>query len=141
MSKQRKFVLVAAVVGVISMFLPWVGFFGYHLSGMHGIGILIFLCFVFAGIITLLGDQTKNLDKTMWLITLISAALATLIIVWKIIDASASNMGSLLRFGIYLAALAAIGILVSAFLFRSSTDNIRDNFESMKNDLDNKMRS
>ena len=138
MSKQRKFVLIAAVIGIISMFLPWVRFFGYHISGMHGIGILIFLCFVFAGIITLLGDQTTNLDKTMWLITLASASLATLIIVWKIIDARASNMASFLRFGIYLAALAAIGVLISAFLFSSPTDTIKDSFESMKNDPGNK---
>ena len=121
MSKQRKFILIAAVVGIISMFLPWVKFFGYHLSGMNGIGILIFFCFVIAGILTLLGDQTKNLDKTSWLTALISSALATLIIAWKIIEASANNMESFLSFGIYLAALAAIGILASAFLFRSTT--------------------
>jgi len=134
MSKQRKFILIAAVVGIISMFLPWVRFFGYHLTGMHGIGILIFLCFLFAGIITLLGDQTTNLDKTVWLITLGSAALAVLLIIWKIIDASA-NMASFLRFGIYLAALAAIGVLISALLFSPPADSIRDSFKRLKNDL------
>ena len=141
MSKQKKFVLISAVVGIISMFLPWFSFFGYRISGMHGIGILVFLCFVSAGITTLLGDQTKNLDKTMWLVTLIPAALATLIIIGKIIDASASEIGSLLSFGIYLAGLAALGMLLSAFLFRSPTDNIKDSFESLRNDINSKMKT
>jgi hypothetical protein len=140
MSKQRKFVLIAAAIGIISMFLPWFSFFGYRISGMHGIGILVFLCFVVAGVIAYLGDQTKNLQKTMWLITLISAALATLIILGRIIDASGSIVG-LLSFGIYLAGLAAIGVLLSAFLFRSPTDNIKDSFESLKHDINTKINT
>ena len=46
MSKQRKFVLIASAIGIISMFLPWFSFFGFRISGMHGVGILVFLCFV-----------------------------------------------------------------------------------------------
>jgi hypothetical protein len=140
MSKQRKFVLITAAVGVISMFLPWFSFFGYRITGMHGIGILVFLCFVVAGVIAWLGDQTKNLNKTMWLVTLISGALATLIIIGRIIDASGSIIG-LLSFGIYLAALAAIGVLLSAFLLRSPTDNIKDSFESLKQDINTKINT
>ena len=145
MSKQRKYVLIAAAAGLISMFLPWirVSVFGLtqSVNGLHGTGILVFLCFAACGIIAYLGDQSKNLEKTMWMLTLICSALATLIVLWNIIKASGSIYGAYLSFGIYLAALAAIGILASAFLFRSPTDNIRDSFESLKNDLGNKMRS
>ncbi len=144
-SKQRRFVLIAAAAGLISMFLPWIriSIFGLtqSVNGLHGTGILVFLCFAASGIVAYLGDQSKNLEKTMWMITLIFAALATLIVVGKIINASRSIYGAYLSFGIYLAALAAIGILASAFLFRSPTDNIRDSFESLKNDLGNKMKS
>jgi len=62
MNKQRKFVLIAAAVGIISMFLPWISFFGFSINGMHGSGIVVFLCFAVSGIISLLGDQTKNLE-------------------------------------------------------------------------------
>ena len=145
MNKQRKFVLIAAAAGLISMFLPWirVSVFGLtqSVNGLHGTGVLVFLCFAACGIIAYLGDQSKNLEKTMWMITLICGALATLIVVWNIINASGSIYSAYLSFGIYLAALAAIGILASAFLFRSPTDNIRDSFESLKNNLGNKMRS
>lgn len=45
--KQRKAILIAAVIGVIGVFLPWitVGFLGQniHSNGFHGIGILAFL--------------------------------------------------------------------------------------------------
>ena len=140
MNKQRKFVLIAAAVGIISMFLPWFSFFGYKISCMHGIVILVFLCFAVAGVTAYLGDQTKNLNKTMWLITLICGALATLIIVSRIIDASGSIIG-LLSFGIYLAGLAAMGVLLSAFLLRSPTDTIKDSFESLKNDINNKLKT
>jgi hypothetical protein len=49
MNKQRKFVLIAAGVGIISMFLPWVSVsvlgFSQTVNGMHDKGILVFLCF------------------------------------------------------------------------------------------------
>ena len=145
MNKQRKFVLIAAAAGLISMFLPWIriSVFGLtqSVNGLHGTGILVFLCFAACGIIAYSGDKNRNLEKTMWMITLICGALATLIVAWNIINASGSIYSAYLSFGIYLAALAAIGILVSAFLFRSPTDNIRDSFDSLKNDLENKMRS
>ena len=145
MNKQRKFVLIAAVAGVISMFLPWVSIsllgFTQSVNGMHGSGILVFLCFAASGIVAYLGDQTKNLDKTMWLVTLIAGALATLIVIWYIIDASGNAFGSFLGFGIYIAALAAIGVLLAAYIFRSPTDSIKDGFSSIRKDIENKMNT
>ena len=64
MNKQRKFILIAAVVGIIGMFLPWINVFFFSVNGMHSWGILAFLSFIVAGAVALLGDQTKNLDKT-----------------------------------------------------------------------------
>lgn len=143
MNKQRKFVLIAAAVGVISMFLPWISIsllgFTQSVNGMHGSGILVFLCFAVSGVIAWLGDQTKNLDKTMWTVTLIAGALATLIVIWYIIDASGNAFGSFLGFGVYIAALAAIGVLLAAYIFRSPTDNIKDGFSSIRKDIENKM--
>jgi hypothetical protein len=145
MSKQRKFVLILSAIGVISMFLPWVrvSVFGFSQSvnGIHGVGIVVFLCFVVAAITAYIGDQTKNLDKSTWLIVLVCGALATIIVLWNIIDASSGIMGSFLGFGIYLSGLAAIAVLLSAFLLRSPADNIKDSFESLKNDINRKMKT
>ena len=144
MSKQRKFVLISAAIGFISMFLPWISIsmFGYSQSvnGMHDKGIIVFLCFVASGGIAYIGDQTKNLEKTMWTVTLLAGALALIIILWFYSQANDSVMGSsLIGFGLYIAALAAIGVLGSAYLFRSPTDNLKDGFDSMKKDIESKM--
>lgn len=144
MNKQRKFVLISAAVGFISMFLPWVSIsmLGYSQSvnGMHDKGILVFICFVVSGVIAYLGDQTKNLDKTMWSVTLLAGAIALLVIIWFYSQISSSFMGSSMTgFGIYISALAAIGILASAYMFRSPGDNIKDGFNSMKNDIESKI--
>ncbi len=144
MSKQRIFVLISAVVGFISMFLPWVSvsMFGYSQSvnGMHDKGILVFICFVASGAIAYLGDQTKNLDKNMWGITLLAGAVALLLVIWFYSQASGSVLGSsFIGFGLYIAAIASIGILASAYLFRSPTDNIKDSFNTLKKDIENKM--
>ncbi|MEI9955839.1 MAG: hypothetical protein WDM90_05900 [Ferruginibacter sp.] len=74
MNKQRKFILIAAAIGIIGMFLPWVNFFFISINGMHSWGILAFLSFLGAGVVSLLGDQTKNLDKTFWFIALACGA-------------------------------------------------------------------
>jgi hypothetical protein len=108
---------------------------------MHDKGILVFLCFVVAGVLAYVGDQTKNLGKTNWFIILVAGALATLIMLWYYIDASGSFTGSLLGFGFYLAGLAAIGVLVATYLFRSPGDSIKGGFDNLKDSIDSKAKS
>lgn len=144
MNKQRKFVLISAAIGFIAMFLPWVSvsIFGYSQSanGMHDKGILVFLCFVASGVIACLGDRTKNLEQTMWSVTLLAGTLAILIIAWFYSQATRSFMGeSMVGFGLYIAGIAALGILGSAYLLRSPTDNLKDGLNSMKKEIGSKI--
>lgn len=146
MNKQRKFVLIFAAAGIISMFLPWisVSLFGYSQTqnGMHDVGILTFLCFGVIAAIAYLGDQTKNFDKTMWPVVLIAGAVALLSIIWFYSKANDSIMGSsLIGFGLYIAAITAIGVLASAYMFRSATDNLKDSFTNLKNEFENKIKT
>ena len=48
---------------------------------------------------------------------------------------------SLVGFGVYIAALAAIGIIASAWLFKSPADNIKDSFNSIRKDIGNRMNA
>ncbi len=144
MSKQRKFILIAAAAGVISMFLPWVSIslFGYtqSVNGMHDMGILVFLCFLASTAIAYLGDQTKNLERNMWGIVLAAGAIAVLSVIYFYFKMSNSIMGSsFVGFGLYISTIAALGILGSAYMLRSPTDNIRDSFNNIKKDIENKM--
>lgn len=146
MNKQRKFVLIAAAVGVISMFLPWisVSLFGYTQSenGMHGIGILIFICFLASAGLAYLGDQTKNLDKSSWGIVLAAGAIALISTISFYVKASDSIMGnSLVGFGLYIGGLAAIGVLAAAYMFRSPADSLKDTFDSVKKNIESKINS
>ena len=146
MSKQRKFVLISSAVGFVSMFLPWVSvsMFGYTQSanGMHKEGVVVFLCFVVAGIIAYIDDQKKNLDKTMWTVTLLAGVIALLFVIWYYSEITSSIMGSaFVGFGLYIAAIAAIGIILSAYLLRSPTDNLKEGFDSLKDGLKNKFTS
>jgi len=144
MSKQRKFILIAAGIGVIAMFLPWIqisilGFNAGSVNGMHGWGIVVFLCFLAAGGITLMGDQTKNLDKTMWMAALIAGGLATLIMV--IFFLRALDAISFFSVGFYLAIIASLGVLYAAYAFRAAGFNIKDGFDSLKSDIEKKTKA
>jgi glucan phosphoethanolaminetransferase (alkaline phosphatase superfamily) len=145
MSKQRKIILVASAVGFIAMFLPWINisFFGISssLNGMHDKGILVFICFVVSGVLTYTGDHTKNLGKTNWFIVLMAGALATLIMLWYIIDASESFAGSLFSIGFYLTSLAAIVVLIAAYFYKSPGDSIKGGFDNLKNSIESKTKS
>ena len=141
MNKQRKFILIAAVVGIIGMFLPWVNVFFFTVNGMHSWGILAFLSFIGAGVVALMGDQTKNLDKTFWFIALACGALATLVIFWTLLSAMSVGGMSVLSVGIYVAALGAIGTLLAAYMYRSPNDSIKSGFDSLKHDIEEKTKN
>src|SRR3978361_1222307 len=103
MSKQRKYILIAAAVGIISCFMPWVSisFGGYtagSVSGMHGKGILCFLCFVGAALISYMGNQLLNLEKGMWFAALACGAIALFFAILFYSDTE-----SFTGFGLYIA--------------------------------------
>ncbi len=139
MSKQRKMVLIAAAVGIISMFLPWVSVFGYSVSGMHGWGILVFLCLLAAGALAFMGDQTTNLDRTSWMAVLIAGGVASLIMVINFIQGL--DAIRLLSFGFYGALAGSIGVVAFAFMNRSATDSLQGGFDSLKGEVNRRMNA
>jgi hypothetical protein len=137
LNKQRKFVLIAAVVGIISIFLPWISVSGLGLSisenGLHSYGVMAFIGFIGAGVLTIMGDQTKPLDKTMWFVELIAGAIALIFTLLFMSTLSGEEgMGAGYGTGLWLSILASIGVLASAWLFRSPGDSLQESFESLK---------
>ena len=140
MSKQRKMILVAAAVGVIAMFLPWwsisLGILGSgSVNGMHGEGLLVFLCFLAAGAIAYMGDQTKNLDRTNWMFALIAGGVASLIMIIRFL--SWLDILSALSIGFYLALAAAVAIVAFAYINRTAGETLQGGFDTLKNKFSN----
>lgn len=145
MSKQRKFILIAAAIGVISVFLPWltvsVGIIGMSEStnGFHGTGVIVFLAFLSAGILVLRGEQEKALASTMWLVTLCTGAIALLFAGINLLNALNSGGMGLAEagpgFGIWIALAASIVAVASAWWFKTPGDSLKSGFDSLKRDL------
>lgn len=133
MSTQRKMILIAAAVGVIAMFLPWVSAFLGSINGMHGGGILAFICFLAAGFLSFTGDQSTNLNRMNWMLTLIAGGIALLITVINFFDLPSVVRG----YGVYIAMAASIGILAFAWMHKSASDSLQGGFDTLKNSFNN----
>jgi hypothetical protein len=157
MSKQRKFILIAAAAGLIAMFLPWVSISTGNLldgasagdnelasamssstNGMHGAGILVFISFSGALILSLAGEQTKNFEKTNWLAAIITGGAAMLATIVMLANTPSLAMGfvkSSVGWGAWTALLASAGVLASALIFKNPGDSLKDSFDKLKKDL------
>ena len=139
MSKQRKFLLITAAAGILSIFLPWHtagGIFqGLNINGFHGLGVLVFFLFAGTGALALIGDQTKPLDKTMWLITLAAGAVCVLCVIVRL--SGAGDAFGILKpgIGLWLALAVSIGIVAFAWLYKNPGDTLQNAFDSLKGNI------
>jgi peptidoglycan/LPS O-acetylase OafA/YrhL len=121
--KQKLYALIVAGVGFIAMFLPWwkvslggYGGFGggYSINGMHEIGILAFLGFLGAGIVTFaMGDKTKPYEGQAKMITAACFGVAGLIALIQFL-----RQTKFTSFGLYLAILAGIAGAVIVYVLK-----------------------
>jgi hypothetical protein len=151
MSKQRKYILIAATAGIISVFLPWGTVSNVGLvqttNGFYTYGIVAFLGFTMAAVIALLGNQTNTLDKSMWIVSMLAGAISLLFIILFRGDlggdllryANSMGVSNLVEvkssFGIWIASLSGIGIIGFAWLFKNPGDNLNGAFDSLKKDI------
>ena len=135
-------ILIAAAVGIISMFLPWFSissaFGNANVNGMNGLGILVFLCFLAAGALAFMGDQTKNLNQTNWMITLIVGGIAALIALIRLISPPFPFSAG---FGLFIALAASVAIVAFTFMHRSASDSLQGGFDSLKSSFNSKMKN
>ena len=150
-NRQRKFILLASAAGLIAMFLPWITvsagtIFGgpdehsmsISQNGMHGSGIIVFLFYICAAALSLLGDQTRTLDKAAWLGTIAAGGIAVIFTIILLTDTPTGSMGfakSSIGFGAWISALATIAVLASAWLLRTPGYTLKDSFDQVKKDL------
>jgi peptidoglycan/LPS O-acetylase OafA/YrhL len=142
MHKQRKFVMIAALVGLISMFLPWIkiSFMGISKSenGLHGNGFLILIAFIAAGVLAFLGDQKSPMAKSAWLGTLGAGAVAILFWLINLLDVPKGAF-KYISIGFWLCIAGAAGVLASAYMFRSPNQDLKQSLSEMKKTVENKL--
>ncbi len=136
--KQRKYILITALVGIIGMFCPWVSFGGlFSVNGMHGWGVLIFFAFVAAGVFAYLGNQTEMMAKNNWLIVLGCAAIAALLFLILIIQARFEF--SFFGFGFWLVLIAIGALLYFALTMKNPKDDLKQSLSDLKKEMENKL--
>ncbi len=142
MHKQRLAVIVAAAVGVIALFLPWMSvsmsFLGsIKLSGTDAGGWIPFALCAVAGVLAFLGDDRNTaIEATYVKIVAGCGAGVVLFMLWKLfINITVSYAG----FGAYLMFLAGVAILAVPFVIKDTGEfsmptknSIKDEFNEMK---------
>jgi len=143
MNKQRKFILIAAAAGIISVFLPWVtiSMFGtsQSINGFRSWGIIVFFCFVVAGIVAIIGNHSDSLERNLWMISTGSGAVALVSMVINII--SSNGIGGVgfadagIGFGLWISIASAACILLFAWMFKHPTDTLKKGFDGLKKSI------
>src|ERR1035438_4063590 len=144
LNKQRKFILIAAAAGIIAVFLPWVTMsalgMSASMSGFHGWGVFVFLLFIVAGIVSIMGDQQKPLEKNMWFLELGCGAVILLSILIALTTSGGTGMGmSILDagvgFGLWIDAVAGACVILFAWMFKNPTDTLKGGFDDLKKSI------
>jgi hypothetical protein len=113
--KQRKYLTILSIIGIISAFLPWVSTIIGSLSGIDGDGIITLIMFALSLFMVLdinnkpsLVNKENELNLAKWLNVGIFG-----IMLWKVINISLLGM---LGIGFWLTLFAALaGVIISFF--------------------------
>lgn len=139
MNKQRIAILIAASIGALGTFLPWVHapIVGSVPGSSGSDGWITFILFVITIGICFIGNRTKTLNLGFLIGAIVPSLLASVIALIKIIDfnSKTSGMGDDNPFakaltqtvgigiGLYLIVLAGIAVLVAGIFLRKSFES------------------
>jgi hypothetical protein len=146
MNKQRKWALIAAAIGIISLILPYASisanFLGMKSSqsvnGFHSYGLGVLLGFIAAIILVLNGKQEEPLQKSPWLLVLVAGFISLLFTVISMINVSNYFDGGMglvdvnIGIGAWLSLAASIALLAINWLYRQPEYEIKSSFDELK---------
>lgn len=120
MEKKRKLTFIAAIVGIIGSFLPWIShpFFG-SVGGLEGDGKITLILFAIAGaLVFFAGNKAEPLKKGLSLVVWIAAGIAAVV---GLIDLSNINeTGFSVGIGLWLVVIAGIAVVVNTLFLKGS---------------------
>ena len=141
MEKNRLFIIISAAVAILSSFLPWAslnaGAFGsYSWNGLHGDGWFVIIFAVVAIVLACLNDVKTSLPKGFAIGVIVSGALSTVVTLIDVFGvnkyaANFNGYGVSIGFGLILALIASIAIVVTGLLAMSGGKITKGTFEEL----------
>ncbi|EFX39322.1 hypothetical protein HMPREF8577_0434 [Streptococcus parasanguinis ATCC 903] len=141
MEKNRLFIIISAAVAILSSFLPWAslnaGAFGsYSWNGLRGDGWFVFIFAVVAIVLACLNDVKSSLPKGFAIGVIVAGALSTIVTLIDVFGVNKyavdfNGYGVSIGFGLILALLASIAIVVTGLLAMSGGKITKGTFEEL----------
>lgn len=141
MEKNRLFIIISAAVAILSSFLPWAslnaGAFGsYSWNGLRGDGWFVIIFAVVAIVLACLNDVKSSLPKSFAIGVIVSGALSTVVTLIDVFGvnkyaADFNGYGVSIGFGLILALIASIAIVVTGLLAMSGGKITKGTFEEL----------
>lgn len=139
--KNRLFIIISAAVAILSSFLPWAslnaGAFGsYSWNGLRGDGWFVIIFAVVAIVLACLNDVKSSLPKSFAIGVIVSGALSTVVTLIDVFNvnkyaADFNGYGVSIGFGLILALIASIAIVVTGLLAMSGGKITKGTFEEL----------
>ena len=141
MEKNRLFIIISAAVAILSSFLPWAslnaGNFGsYSWNGLRGDGWFVIIFAVVAIVLACLNNVKTSLPKGFAIGVIVSGALSTVVTLIDVFGvnkyaANFNGYGVSMGFGLILALIASIAIVVTGLLAMSGGKITKGTFEEL----------
>ena len=141
MEKNRLFIIISAAVAILSSFLPWAslnaGALGsYSWNGLHGDGWFVIIFAVVAIVLACLNDVKSSLPKGFAIGVIVSGALSTIVTLIDLFGVNKyavnfNGYGVSIGFGLILALIASIAIVVTGLLAMSGGKITKGTFEEL----------
>lgn len=141
MEKNRLFIVISSAAAILSSFLPWAslnaGAFGsYSWNGLRGDGWFVIIFAVVAIVLACLNDVKSSLPKGFAIGVIVAGALSTIVTLIDVFGVNKyavdfNGYGVSIGFGLILALIASIAIVVTGLLAMSGGKITKGTFEEL----------
>lgn len=141
MEKNRLYILISAGVAILGSLLPWAslnaGSFGsYSVNGYQGDGWFVIIAAVVSIVLACLNNMNKAMPKGFSIGVIVAGAIATLVTLNSLFNVNKymSNFGGYgisIGFGLILAILASIALVVTGLLAMSGGKITKESFTEL----------
>lgn len=141
MEKNRLYILISAGVAILGSLLPWAslnaGSFGsYSVNGYQGDGWFVIIAAIVSIVLACLNNMNKAMAKGFSIGVIVAGAIATLVTLNSLFNVNKymSNFGGYgisIGFGLILAILASIALVVTGLLAMSGGKITKESFTEL----------